>query len=321
MALFDNIEEIKQYNSSITMSLSLASLQSFIDQAIDDKIVGAIGKPMLSELLKAKTAGIVPDSTMSQLLNLAQKACAHFAMANYTPFGSVLLSDAGAHVHSDTNLRPASDAKLDALRNQALVDGYAALEDLVGFLEEHLSVFPIYAKSDAHRANTQLFINSSKEFNTYMPVRTTAQLFVHVRSEIGHTERDTIEPLLGDDLMADLRSKISGSKPLSNEDKKLLKHIKRVVAPLSLAATIPYGCIRISTNGLCQLAENTALESPAETSRMQQVMLHLTTRGERELQELRSFLDKKHAASPSYNGKEVTKPSTVNTANSRVYLM
>lgn len=318
MALFDSIEELKKHNSSIAKGLSLGVVQSFIDEAISKHIVETIGKATFSELVESKSAGIDPTSKMSDLLHLTQKACAHLAIANYVPFGSVLLSDSGAHVHSSSNQLPASDAKLSALRKQAMDDGYHALETLVDFLEKHLDEFQTYANSEAHQNNRSLFINSSKEFNESTSVKISAQLFASIRTEIARLERDSIEPILGTVLSSFLRNKIASTDSFSVGESKLMKHVKQAVAPLTLAGVIPYGMINISPTGLwgCSSAE-----SSPEIGRLQQAMMVLNTRGEGELEALRSFLNKNRASFPSYKGKESTGTIKINSTSSAVYLM
>lgn len=318
MALFDSIEEFKKYNSSITMSLSLSAVQSFIDDAVNKHISRSIGKELLNELLEAKATGIDSKSNMRPLLDLTQKACAHLAIASYVPFGSVLLSDSGAHVHSGNNQLPASDQKLAALRKQALDDGYIALEDLVAFLEKHLNEFKSYAESEAHKVNRSLFINSSVDFNASTSAKINAQLFASIRTEIGRIEQDSIEPILGADLISLLRSKIASNNSFSTIETKLVKHIQRALAPLTLASLIPYGMINISTNGLWDCSSG---EGKPDIGRSQHAMLMLNTRGEGELETLRSFLNTNRASFSSYKAKETTGIAKINSATSAVYLM
>ncbi len=318
MALFDSIEELKKYNSSITMGLSLSAIQSFIDEAIDKYIVEAISRPMFDKVLEAKSV----NTEVTELVYLTQRACAHFAIANYVPFGSVLLSNSGAHVHSGTNLLPASDAKLSALRKQALDDGYGYSEMLVTFLEDHLNEFPIYANSEAHRNNSSLFINSARDFSLSSAVAVNVQLFRQMRNEISYVERESIEPILGDDLAAYLRDKMKSNTPLSKTEASLLKHIQCALAPLALAGMIPYGAIIIGTDSVCRSTDNLlSADSRSQKWRMQEEMIYLNKRGENQLEALRSFLNKNRALFPSYKGKGSTGTTKINSTSSAIYLM
>lgn len=322
MALFDSIEELKKHNSSIAKGLSLGVVQSFIDDAISKHLVEAIGKSMFSELVEAKSAEVDPTSKMSDLLHLTQKACAHLAIANYVPFGSVLLSDSGAHVHSSSNQLPASDAKLSALRKQAMDEGYHALETLVDFLENNLSEFPAYADSEAHQNNRSLFINSARDFSLSVSVVVNVRLFTQMRNEISHVERDSIEPILGDDLTASLRDKMKSNTPLSKVETSLLKHIQSALGPLALAGMIPYGAITIGTDSICRSTDNLpSADSRSQKWRMQEEMVYLNKRGENRLEALRSFLNKNRDSFPSYKGKESTGTIKINSTSSAVYLM
>ena len=320
MTLFRSIEEIKQHNSSVTMGLSLSSLRSFLDDAINNHIIEAIGQATFDELLGAKSAEVYPNSETKYLIHIVQKTCTHFAIANYIPFGSLQLSDAGAHVQSDNNLKPASDKKIAELRSQALEDGYTSLEMVINFLEDNLNIFTTYAKSKNHLNNRSLFINTSKDFIKSVPISVNAQMFANMRAEIEYIERSMIEPILGNDLTNTLHNKIKANTSFSTPEIQLINNIQRVVAPLTLASLVQYKTITIGTDGVCRAPDNISIDSRSESYRLGQEVMYLNKRGETELEELKSFLNKNKDLFPTCSKKE-SKVSSINTATSNIYFI
>ena len=162
MALIENREELKNDNSSVTVNLSVDSLQSFLDDAINQHIIPAIGRDTYNLLLSKDFEALSAEET---LLLFVQKAVVNFALAYYSNYGSLQLSDSGAHVTQSDGMRAASDKKIMQLRKESFRAGFAALEYAVEFLEKNLATFVAYSASDEHKENRASFINSSIEFS------------------------------------------------------------------------------------------------------------------------------------------------------------
>lgn len=314
MALINTAADIKKHNSSATVTFSLDSIQSFVDDAINKDILPAIGRATLTQLTTGTPAA---DSDHEFALNLVQKAAVNFALAYYISFGSVQLSDAGAHVQTDTTLRPASDKKIMAMRKQSFADAHTALEMGIMVLESNHTFFSDYATSEEHKQNRNCFINTSKEFTLSCSDIITAQVFASLKGEVGRVERDCIENILGEDLTNTLRGKILAGNPTDNE-KKLIQRIQRAVAPLALAGIIPYRSISMDADGIFQTSEgvggmaaNVETRGPADDRKLQTAMFKYTTRGEAELEALRKWLNIHKADFTGYTESDLSSLSKV----------
>ena len=291
MALFTNSEELKLANSAFTASFELENIQSFLSEAEAKHITPAIGSDCLNALISGKSAD---KTTKGELIQLLQKACLSFAMANYSAFGAVQIQDSGITVAYQDHARPASEAKIAQLRKQSLTDGFSFLELAIDFLEAHLGDFKEYAQSRARINNRALFINSSKEFTAAcLPIN--AQLFNAMRSEILSVERDSILPIIGEELANTLHEKIQLNQ-LKNSDLSLLTSIQRALAPLALAGLIPYQMVKVDRIGGFQI--NNDEDSGASSEQiLQTAMMRLTMRGESELVNLKNRLQQPKKAS------------------------
>lgn len=294
MALIDTNTELKRHNSSVTVSLDVASLQSFLDDAINKHIVPAVSREVYDLLLPKNFAAGSAEET---ILLLVQKSAVNFAIAYYTDFGAVLLSNSGAQVAKSNNLLPASDKKILQLRRQSMSSGYTSLELAVEFLEKNLTAFTTaYQASEAHAENRSRYINSSLEFNKACPKQIDAQLFSAVKSVQGEVEDREILAVLGEDLADRIRGKILNGGA-SEIELKLIRKIQKALAPLAMAGAIPYNMITMDASGIYQLSDtvggisgNVENRAPASEKALQAAMVRLISSGESALQDLRTFL-------------------------------
>lgn len=326
MALIDTTEELKRHNSSVTVGLQVKSLESFLADAYDKKIIPAIGRAQFNALVNGK-ADFEAGSNQETLLHLVQKAAVNFAIGFYVAYGSVLLNNSGAQVSTSESMKPASDKKLMALRRQSIADAYTALEQAVEFLEENLGAFTDYANATAHYLNRALFINSSIEFNTISGIRVDAQLYDSLRNHLQGIEDDQIKVVVGEDLFDALKQKVLNGNA-TDDEKALIKRIQKVLAPLTIAEAIPYKLIRIEEGGIFQLSDtvggisgNVENKTPANEMAVQAAMVKLCSKGESELESLRKWLNANADKFSDYVVQKSKGEVNVNTAGSGLYYL
>lgn len=296
MALIDNMKELKKHNSSLTAGVELANLQSFIDDAINFKIVPAIGYNQLSSLVTNKPT--LSDS-QARAIDLIQKSVTGFAIANYTDNGSVEIRNTGISVVRSEKSAPASDKKLMQLRKSNLQSAYNALELLVNYLEENITlpVFADYATSDNHKENRSLFINTSAEFQKAgVQINNDAQLYQNLRVYQGNAEETYIIPLIGETTANAIYAEIL-SNTLTVPNKALLKKIHKALVSFTMSEAIPYKAVTIDSTGVFQLSEtvggisgNVENRSTATDRQLSPIMNAFKIRGEQELETMRKFL-------------------------------
>ncbi len=374
MALIDSTEEIKRHNSSVTLQLSVESILSFIDDAINKHIVPAISAEQFDALIAWKagftayssastyttgnkilyisettglvdfyaasasaSAGQTPETHPSKwaidtskqrsVFLLIQKACINFAIAYYVAFGSLQLSDSGAHVVQSGENRIASDKKLIQLKRQSLADGHYALELATEYLESNLATFTVYAASSAHTRNRNSFINSSAEFNTISAIQIEPILFASIRNIQKQVQEDQVQAILGEDLITTLITAIKEGTP-SEDQAKLILRVQKALIPLTLAEAIPYKLITVDVNGVFQLRDtvggisgNVETREPADDRMAQLTMNRLCSKGESELESLRKWLYTNAELFEDYTAQGSKSDQDPNTSGSGVYMM
>ncbi|MCX2473570.1 hypothetical protein OQZ33_04415 [Pedobacter sp. MC2016-05] len=321
MALFDTIDELKKHNSALQANLELGNLQSFIDDAITQKLIPAIGFDQYNDFLAVKEG----NAKQKFALQLAQKAVTGFTIYNYSDNGSVQINGAGILVPYSEKMRPASDKKLMQLRKSNIKAAFAALELLVSFLEDNKIDFPIYAVSEERKENRSLLINTSAEFQKAgVQIGNDAQLYQTLRVFQANAEETYIIPNLTESLAASLKAKML-SNSLTDIEKELLKKVHKALAPYTMIEAVPYLLLNIDSNGVFELSEtvggvsgNVENRNPATERAISRVLNGYCMKAEQHLETLRKFM-KANAEALSY-----TVPTAVlynDDPNSNIYVL
>jgi hypothetical protein len=296
MALIETAADIKQHNGAVNHDIELKSVKSFIDDAIDLFLIPAIGRTSYNGIVNARLT-LTPEQAPA--FTLLQKACVGFFLAAYAVSGAVVIDGSGISVRRGPTVAPASDKKLMALRKDSLDKGYAAIEQLIIYLEEFIVNFPTYQNSTERKRNRSLLINTSAEFQAAgVNIGNSAQLYQVLRTYQEDAERTYINRLLGDNLNTLIRSKISSGVPDETYD-ALIREVQRPVATFTLLEAIPYMAVSIDATGIYQLSEtvggisgNVENRSSAEVGRLQTAMYRLQIKGEMQLESLRKWIAK-----------------------------
>jgi len=317
--LIDNPEEIKKHNSAVGAQVEMANVKSYLDDAINNYLIPAIGYATFTALVALKSSD--PSDKEKRAIDLLQKSAIGFMIYNWADQGAVQISNSGIHVYKGANQLPASDKKIMALKKQNIAAGYNALEMAVSFLEDHLEDFPAYAGSSERSANLALLINTSAEFqNAGVDIRKDARLYQTLRITQRNVEDSLIEPTLGEIKQALHLGIIA--KNLSAVQIELLKKVRKAVAFYTMAEAIPDMAISIDSTGIYELSEtvggisgNVENRSSAGDKRLAIAMSSFYAKAEAQMENIRKYLVA-HAGDFAY---AVPEEVNINQPGSNVY--
>ena len=239
----------------------------------------------------------------------------------------------GIHVIQDDKRKIASDKKVSALRKQAMIDAWTALEMAINYLENNLSVFTDYAASPQHAQNRSHFINTTIDFNGYFFINYNAQLFNAIGAVMTNAEKQYIEPALGPAFTAALRTAIlNGTNVYSvgaSLQKQLIDAIGAALAPLTIAEAIPFQMLEIDADGVVtnsvgnggQSAGNTELQQPADAQKLQKLMNACVMRGNDNLARLRQFLNTNASSFTDYAAVDTQSSRKINNVERGNYFL
>lgn len=310
MAFITTIDQIKKANSSVTVDLSINSLRSFLADA-EDRFLNIFGTDSFAEL-EGKTSENAYEKMKSAIVNLA--------LWLYADSGQLLVSDSGMHVSKSPTLLPASDKKIVSFKRGVYRKAWGCFEQCLRYLEAGKLVFPVWHNSDQRKDYFSTFIGYSTVFAQCSSVQVSEDLFQLLRSEIRTVERDSIAPLLGEDIIDDLKTKLLNGTELTAIEQKCISKLQLAIAPLALAGSIPYLLIDISASGIFQVSE-AALSSQSDNIEaknipnmrsLQRTMNRLISKGEAELESLRIWMNENQASFSGYELQPIAPMASIN---------
>ena len=152
MAIFESIADLKKV-VKINASMPFESVEPYINDAADIYLVPYIGTGILD-----KADG---DSDLKRMLG---RALGPLSMALATDELGIMFGDAGITVQNEQGKRsPASDAKIQAAKENLMLRGMQALDRLLDWLRSHADTYPEFAELDV-AAGAGCFIRSAIDY-------------------------------------------------------------------------------------------------------------------------------------------------------------
>jgi hypothetical protein len=232
----------------VNVSSSVELLEAAIGSAERKHVLPVLGRAQYQELLAAYEAEDLSE-VQAGLLKLVQVATANLAYAPYITIAQLQIDDQGIRIASDENNKTAFQWQIDDLREYLAETGYQALEDVLGFLDEHKDEFPLWAQSAAYTYNKQLLLNSATDFNTHYNIGGSRRTFLALLSIIGREEVFSIEPVLSAEFCAALRAEIQ-TGTVSDDTQAVLRLLHPALANFTVAEAIGELSVDLSGGGL-----------------------------------------------------------------------
>jgi hypothetical protein len=306
MAFIDHSSEIKKHNSAVDKVIDLTNVQSFIDDAINTKLIPGIGRDQYESLIAGKL-GFADGTKQKTVFDLLQKAGVNFMLGEYTDSGALIISNAGISVAKGNNSMPASDTKLMKFKRKCLNDGFNNLELAIQFLEKNVVDFPLYGASDERKSNNALMINSSMEFQAAgVNIGSSAQLYNTLRIYQQAVEENNIIPILGSGFY-DAFKALSLVGGLGPKQAKLLEQLRKAIAYFTMLEAIPYMAVSLDASGVYELSQtiggssaNLDSRSPASTQRLQMAMGQFYNRANTQINTIEAYLKANSTDFPLY---------------------
>lgn len=259
--LFKTTNKLIEF-AELSTTVNFNNVKLTIRMIEQQHIIPAIGQELYALLDDAYTAA-ADENTLSDkykiLLEKVRDVIGPLVCYYYLPKADVKLSDSGAQrIETGTNKTAYQNQVLN-FREQNLRESEMATELLLQFLEDKKTDYPQWQSSEAFAEYRSLFIKSGKEFDKNFRTASPCRNYMAMRSRMVDVENHTIKKLLGAELFAALKKTDADPDGVfSDPEKELLIKIKKAVAYLTVAESIPFLNVRIDTNGLTVMASNRA---------------------------------------------------------------
>lgn len=223
--LFKNTTEFKIVDKGVTLD----TLAIYIAEAEDAYIIPTLGREQYDELNDAYNDTPPLSTELAALLPIAQKALRFLTMYHAIPQINLRFNNNGVTKADSPDYIAAPSGEIFFSRVQFLLDGYAALDRLIKFLNDNQSDYPLWTGSTAFNQYKQFFVNSAEEFQKHTGI-SNRYVFAQLLPVMDEVEKLYLKEAISEDFYNDLKTKFTDGT-LSAEEQTL---VSKLLKPLSV---------------------------------------------------------------------------------------
>ncbi len=230
----------QEHYPSVNTNLMWKEISPLVRQATQTQILPFLGAALYDALAAAYQAGTL-NAEQQVLVEKLQDSIANFTVAMTLPRKKTIVATMGAVENTATdNSTTTSLWGYKTTLYTAYQDGGLfldhALENLEEFSRSASTFWNVWKTSSAYNAGATDFFRTTTEFMQYAAINRSRRTFLSMVPII-REQSTSIRAVLCDDLYADLVAKIY-DPALSAPYKKLLEHVRRVVAKQAVANAV-----------------------------------------------------------------------------------
>lgn len=223
-------------------------------------------KPMIGEALFDSMAayyaenGISGDDTnKNELVSMIQMAVVRLAYWDSFDQLSVMMSDSGLSDKNGENR--AYRYQANAVKDSLLRQGFAYLNQIVGFCTDHINEFNDFMQSDYYTERQNSTIRSMKEMERVVSLNGDFFLFARLRDYIAETESMELTYRIGPSMTKQLTEHRDDARIAT-----LLRSAQGFVAHWSMAEAVPFLNVMMSAQGPIVISEESTGSNSGKVS-------------------------------------------------------
>lgn len=310
--------EIKQY-LSVNVSVNYNTIKPHIESCERDYIKPLLGVDQYDELVEYYEAAVGGESHLDELLELVQRALIHLSFWRGFYQFMIKVGDQGAYRTESENQKTPFKYQEVELRNSYKLDGFNALDEVLAYLEETISLFPLFEASDNYTLFKGGFINTTADFDTFYDIGGSRLVFLKLKKHLTQCDDFDILPLIGRTYFNELKAQILADT-LTVANLSAVELIQKAVAPLAVARGIQNLGINITDKGLFfetrdGAVNDLAKDSAVAGSALDSVKISARDTGDAYLAYLKDHLHNNIDDYPTYEAAD--EYDDTNTANIR----
>ena len=241
MSLITTIEEIQPF-LPIDSDLEITAFLPYIKQAQRNEISQLLGKEMLEllqETYDQNNGDLSSESqALQELLPMVQNPLAFYAYARFANKSNLSLSHMGMFETSPDHTASPPKWKVQAAIMDIISQGDEAAEQLLEFLEENASDYPLWKDSSAMTyADGSIFAKVS-DFNAFIEISYSRRLFLRLKPYIRKAEI-LAKKVVSAELFNDVQNQLK-TQAVEPETEELLPYLRNYVAHEAMLRALPF---------------------------------------------------------------------------------
>lgn len=296
----------QEHYSGVNRSMAWADLTTAIRQATEKFVLPFVGIEFYNELASLYQAGTAMSAEQERTLELLQDTIAYYSVYHVLPEKNTVLATNGAVQNQpDGGANPTPQWAWKASRWAALENGDTFLDKSLAYMEAQVIAgnedFNLWKESDAYDVKTSDFFRLTSQVDDYLNIQNSRRSFISLVRYMRQIEEDVVKPILCDTLYNALLI----PSPTDN-NKKLLPLVRRIVAYLGASEAIPHHRVVIDGDGFRIVSQADGFDdrrnmtNNTHESAIQALMVRCEQKGNDAIKALRKFLEDNIADYPAY---------------------
>lgn len=202
--LIEDAATLKRF-TRVQYAITFAQAEPWLRQAEHEYLKPALGDAFYADLVEHyETSG--SSTVLDEVLALAQRSLAMFAMKPLADVMQVSISDVGMHSVADENHKSAYQWQVNGWKQTYHLGGLSALEELLVYLDEHRDndALENWTGSAADTRFNDCLLRTAAEFQRELSINDSRLTFHDLKPALRRATTLDLEPVLGSDFMADL---------------------------------------------------------------------------------------------------------------------
>lgn len=235
--LFANTTELRQY-VNVSEGLMFDTIKPDIERAEKQILKKFLGAEQYDELALEYSVNVLDLSDMEgrlrELLNYARAAVALLTIGRAADILQVQISDSGIQMVSGADYKQAFAWMKHDAKSYLMQHGYAAIDEMLEFLELNKDDYPLWEASTAYTLNKQFVVNSAADFQLYYNINESRLTYLALQSIMRRVESFNIAPQIGAAFFAEIKAEIL-SGTLHEDNIVLMEWLKPACALYTMA--------------------------------------------------------------------------------------
>lgn len=220
-----------------TASFTIEQLWPDMYQVERKFIRPAISAALFDDLMTKYQANTPFSAAEMALWDRVQATSSALAMWSYAPKLNTQISSAGLHTSSTAQKKQAWEWQVRDLRNALKKQGMQSLDELVEYLIENETDYPLWLSSTERSVFYSHFVQEVKQFERFVNIGNSVFLFRKMFQKMNYVEKFRIENIISPELSTEIRTQTAvGTLTVPNA--ALLDYIKGAVSHITMADSI-----------------------------------------------------------------------------------
>ncbi|MDO7877829.1 hypothetical protein Q5H93_24040 [Hymenobacter sp. ASUV-10] len=335
--LLKALDELKKFvptDATVDIPPAIALALGTVETSDIQPLLGSTLHTWLQAQYDAEGFDATGPSVAARLLHAVQAPLSRLGTAAGLAGHQATIDNTGVHILSTDTSKTAFPWQVNQLRDSLERQGYADLDTLVQWLEDHAGDSPelqAWASSAAGQRHRQELFTSTADFQEYENISSSRQVFLALGPVRRRLERFELARVLGLDLLQELRDQVR-TRALTSDNENLLRtYVYPALAALTIGHGIPELGLRLAGDGIelsiARVDDSNAKEADAGLDQLlRQRADKALTSADRYLRHLTDYLDRTASATrfaTYFHSPAYTAPNQpvvpVNTAESRIF--